>query len=798
MRIASLLLCCMLADVTRTPTAAFADTILPPVVVAVTAGGKVEVSLDGQRSTLNEGGRIGSWTLMGVTEAADGKFAIFEDLRKEGGRMVFADKSGVVAELPKSLEPTFPLEPSKLCYGHTLKEVFDSPADLLGEETLAKAGDPQYEDVAACFPPLLRGTETFTFVGTQENSDKVGFNSGGRTSHFDPAVYVPAIRKIRDSGKVWHGLVGGWLPVLRFVYPEEDAGTWSELLAFAPPRMDDGNSWIQPVWYRVSRVENDELRWVRYFDSYHPFPPRGEGTAAEFYRDLQATRVYWMQALEPAMQIDIPDERLKNLALHSLVRDMMTRDGARPKYGVVDKNYAGNEHEGFQDTFNADTAAMTDWGLFRLARLYINNYYDRYVREDGSLLYRGPETGQYGRMLTVTAQYARASGDYETLLRHERKLESIVRLLRELRRHSLERSKDDPARGIPAGWSEADACLDEEPNRYMQPYLSNAAEMVRGLQEMGEAWRAAGERNPERGDLRGRGAAMIEETAAVRRDLNGAIERSTFRNLRPPFLPAIAGVEEPFDVACLRDPSDPQFRSYRAFMELLHSGVLTKDQVKTIVAYRGAHHDIILGVPTAYGYNTHELAGFLTYGHAYGMIQHDLVREYLLTLYSVMAHQYARGVWTAPETRPLKAKVPAAAYCTPAQLVAPMMLRWMLVLEDPAADKLWLAKGTPRSWLIDGRHIAVNDAPTRWGNVAFAIRSRLAQNRVEAEVILPSSGMAVPTVLRLRAPEGFAMQSVRVDGREWRDFSAGEEIVTLPAGAKGTSTIEATYHRSAN
>ena len=31
-------------------------------------------------------------------------------------------------------------------------------------------------------------------------------------------------------------------------------------------------------------------------------------------------------------------------------------------------------------------------------------------------------------------------------------------------------------------------------------------------------------------------------------------------------------------------------------------------------------------------HNTAELAGFLSYGHGYGLLQHDLVREYLLEL----------------------------------------------------------------------------------------------------------------------------------------------------------------------
>ena len=772
----------------------------PPSLVALarrdgaSANRAVTVAWNGATQSLTNGGRIGPWTLMEAFEAGGGPIAVFEDLRREDGRMVFVRPGGLMADLAKSLEATFALEPAKLYRGHTLKEVFESETDLLGREILAQPGDPDYAEVAACFPPIRRGSMTHTFVGTRENSDKVGFDYGGRTSHFDPAVYVPAIRRIRSEGKVWHGLVGGWLPVLRFVYPESE-DTWSEMVAFAPARLENGNTSIQPVWYRICRVEANTLSWVRYFDSYHPFPPRVESSAEEFYRDLLAVRAHWERELQPAMRVEIPDRRLADMARHSLVRDMITRDGVRPKYGVFDKEYAGNEHEGFPDTFNADTAAMSDWGLFSLAGHYIDNYFSQYVRDDGSILYRGPETGQYGRMLTVAALHARYSDDYSTLLRNRNRLDGVARLLLSLRQKAKELPADDPAHGIPAGWSEADACLDPEPQRYMQPYFSNGAEMARGFREMGEAWQIAGRRHHDE-KLVAWGGQLLEESAALFKDLQMGMERSLRRDLQPPFLPAIAGVKEPFHIAVAQDSLDPQFRSYRAFMEMLHSGLLTKEQVKTIVDYREGHHDIILGVPTAYGYNVHELAGFLSYGHAYGLLQHDMVREYLLLLHSLTAHQYARGFWTAPETRPLKAKMPAAAYCTPAQLVVPMMLRWMLVFEDPASNILWLAKVTPRAWLADGQRIAVEGAPTRLGKVSFEIRSHLVQNRVEADLQLPVAGFPMPVRLRLRVPEGYAMKNVRVGGRAWRDFSSQEETVTLPAGSTGKIKIEAFFQRN--
>ncbi len=761
-----------------------------PQVLQIGSGRVVETTCGGARGSLQPGGRLGDWTLMAVLRPGNQPpVAVFEDFSSPNGRIVFVDKAGSQTVFAKSLEPTF-AEPATLYRGHTLQEVLNSDRDLLGGEILSQPGDPDYAEVAACFPPISK-MRVYTFLGTHDCFEKVGFFYGGGTPNFDPVAYVPAIERIRDQGRVWDGLVGGWLPALRFVYPEKP-GDWSEMVAYAPMRVENGNDRVQPVWYRVSRVEGNVLRWVRYFDSYHPFPPRTEQPSERFYEELLAMRAGWERALEPGMKIDIPDQRLANLARHSLVRDMITRIGAFPKYGVFERGYGGSEHDGFLDTLNADTAAMLEWGLFDLADQYLDNYLTFFVRDDGSILYRGPETGQLGRMLTVVAQYANYTRDVRLMLKHRRRLDAVARILLNLRAKALSLPSDDPAHGIIAGWSEADACLDPDPPRYMRPYFSNSTEAERGFGDLGAVWEWVG-RAQRRPELAAWGLRLRQEASAIGMDLQNAIARSMLTNTRPPCLPAIAGVREPFHLAVKADTLDPQFRSYRAYAEMLHSGNLSRDQVKTIVDYRAAHRDTILGIPTCYGYNTHELAGFLSYGHAYGLLQHDFVREYLLTLYSLAAHHYTRGAWTAPETRPLDLKAFAAPYCTPAQMAAPLLLRWMLVFEDPASDTLWLAKGTPREWLEDGKNISVSNAPTRWGRLGFAIHSQLHEGKILVSLDLPAKVPLPRTKVRLRVPGGTHIRSVTLNGKSWWEFDPLDETVTMPAQARGRTTLTIRY-----
>ncbi|HTL58667.1 MAG TPA: hypothetical protein VL361_23475 [Candidatus Limnocylindrales bacterium] len=751
---------------------------------------KIVARFQDQNAELTLGQRSGKWTLMAVLGSnPKNQTAVFEDFTQTKGRIVFAGLSGHTREMPKSLEPTF-AEPASLYRGHKLEEIFSDDRDLLAQEILAKPDDPNYDEVAGCFPPISK-MYVYTFLGTHDCFEKVGVFYGGSTPNFDPAAYVPAINKIREEGHVWDGLVGGWLPALRFVYPES-SGNWSELVAFAPMRLENGNQRVQPVCYRMSRIESNSLQWVRYFDSYHPFPPRSEQSASQFYEELLAMRSGWERALTAGMKIDIPDQHLADLARHSLVRDMITRIGAFPKYGVFDRGYGGSEHDGFPDTFNADTTAMLEWGLFDLADQYLDNYFTFFVRDDGSILYRGPETGQFGRMLTVTAQYANYTGDYNLLLKHRRRIDAVAKLLLDLRAKALRLPPTDPAYGMIAGWSEADACLDPEPARYMQSYFSNSTEAERGFRDLGQVWEKIGHAKHLR-ELSAWGNRLQQEARLLDNDLQRAITRSVLTNTEPPCLPAIAGVKDPFHVAVARDKLDPQFRSYRAYMEMLYSGNLSRHQVEMIANYRAAHHDTILGIPTCYGLNTHELAGFLSYGHAYGLLQIDFIREYLLTLYSLMAHQYTRGTWTAPETRLLNPKQFAAPYCTPAQMVVPLLTRWMVVFEDPAADTLWLAKATPRSWLEDGQRIAVTNAPTRWGTVAFRLESHLRERRIDCNVTLPSRETPGAIKLRLRAPLSNTIHSVTLNGKAWNQFDPGEETVNLPLSTRSSVTLTIHY-----
>ncbi len=73
------------------------------------------------------------------------------------------------------------------------------------------------------------------------------------------------------------------------------------------------------------------------------------------------------------------------------------------------------------------------------------------------------------------------------------------------------------------------------------------------------------------------------------------------------------------------------------------------------------------------------------------LLRLDRVEEYLLFCYSHRYHDHTPGSWTAGEVAGITGGT--ATFCIPAQQTIPLLVRWMLVLEDSDEDRLYLGAG---------------------------------------------------------------------------------------------------------
>jgi len=133
----------------------------------------------------------------------------------------------------------------------------------------------------------------------------------------------------------------------------------------------------------------------------------------------------------------------------------------------------------------------------------------------------------------------------------------------------------------------------------------------------------------------------------------------------------------------------------------------------------------------------------------------------------------------------------SALYCVPAQHTIPLLVRWMLVLEDSDEERLYLAKGVPRDWLASGKPIGIELAPTRWGQVTFTLRADRQAKVLTGHIALDGERGPKEIHLKLRAPREFELSEVKVNRQATRLEGAHQDTVIIGVGKERRLEISA-------
>jgi hypothetical protein len=206
----------------------------------------------------------------------------------------------------------------------------------------------------------------------------------------------------------------------------------------------------------------------------------------------------------------------------------------------------------------------------------------------------------------------------------------------------------------------------------------------------------------------------------------------------------------------------PQQWPHRPYAELVMADMLPHPLANKVVDTMRNYGATTIGVLANVG-GSRAVLGFIAYGYAEMLLRLDRVEEYLLFLYSHRFHDHTPGSWTAGEVAGINGG--SATFCIPAQQTIPIVVRWMLVLEDSDEDRLYFGKGLPREWVASGKTIRIDQAPTRWGRVNFHLAARTASKSVVATVELPRSAAPKEVQVKLRMPLQNAVKSATVNGR---------------------------------
>ena len=117
--------------------------------------------------------------------------------------------------------------------------------------------------------------------------------------------------------------------------------------------------------------------------------------------------------------------------------------------------------------------------------------------------------------------------------------------------------------------------------------------------------------------------------------------------------------------------------------------------------------------------------------------------------------------------------------------------RDMLATEDNGV--LWLAKGTPRAWLRQGKEISVAELPTFYGKLTYTVSSDVDNRRITAEIALPQRKALSELRLRLRHPKGARISSAEVKGGTASVAPDGETVVITGFGSDTKLSVTALY-----
>jgi hypothetical protein len=99
---------------------------------------------------------------------------------------------------------------------------------------------------------------------------------------------------------------------------------------------------------------------------------------------------------------------------------------------------------------------------------------------------------------------------------------------------------------------------------------------------------------------------------------------------------------------------------------------------------------------------------------------------------------------------------------------------------------------TPRVWLEQGKRIAVKNAPTHFGTMAYQIVSDADHGKISATIEMPSRQAPRDVALRFRHPTAAPIKGVTINGKPWTEFNKDKETITLK-GLTGTVAVRAQY-----
>lgn len=701
----------------------------------------------------------------------------------------------ILAALSCASPPARPVAP--------LPVFLEARRDLWGEEAIRRPEGPTYEFFAGLLPPPRYVNAAFRHYpivlsapGAARKARLVSNGSavnarGGHVSWHD--VGVPVSFRCGDDSDLFGndlarlegpGYAEGWLPLVGASYRVGAALYAQEVFAAVDPPLAERGAVFVKFALREgeqgsvsAQVDGDVdpapaagegWRWApgrrRLLATLRPGrpaflaiftePPGAAPLAPEAYAEQRLLCVErWRALLAGGTSISVP-ERVVNDAWRSmLVGSYMLLNGDRLFYS------AGNQYQGMYIAEGGDAIrSMLLYGHGAEARRMVPPLLDH--RRPGL------EYHQAALKLQLLAHFYWLTRDAE-----------FLRSLRDRWGPEVQRLVQgrDPSTGL----------LPRE------RYCGDIATKVTSLNSHANGWRALRDISAVLEEA-GEGGGVASEASAWRTAVLAAVEKSTRRDIVPPFVPiALLGDEQPYERTAAT-----RMGGYYNLMApyVLGSGLFGPGSAgeREMLDYLHQRGSVGMGMircrPQVDLFTVKEAVNHL-YGIRYDLanLRRDDVDRALVSFYGTLAQGVTKDTFISGEAAGL---APLDAFGRPFYLPPNSagnahvlwLLRYLLVQDwdlddDGRPETLRLLFATPRAWLEEGRAIAIERAPTAFGDVWLHAESRLAAGEVVVSLDVPPR-RPERLLLRARVPEGWKATAARVgderlvvDGRGTVDLS---------------------------
>jgi len=101
-----------------------------------------------------------------------------------------------------------------------------------------------------------------------------------------------------------------------------------------------------------------------------------------------------------------------------------------------------------------------------------------------------------------------------------------------------------------------------------------------------------------------------------------------------------------------------------------------------------------------------------------------------------------------------------------------------------------LAKGVPRQWVVSGKKISIEQAPTRWGRVSFTLQAKPETGAVVGQVEFAGAKAPSEVNFKLRLPVESKLRNVTVNSRPAKlGGPHGDTVIIAPGGEKNFEIV---------